>query len=563
MGQQARSIFCPCCAARLVLGAGGTPTTLGSYDYCASSDTEVHAGPRRLLPATTASDSATGASSSAAAVKGSMVEIGLQKECVRLYFQSIHCIHPFLDQPSFIQRCHQEVWDIQVSTTPRRGHGFLALFYIVLALGAITAGDASSLVWSENVEFLNRADPRGANKTSSYVPIRIARMYSDKAQSYLGNVFEISSMDLTKALFLMSVFCQNALKPHSSYMYSGMAVRAALAIGVPNSLTSLEAGKLWWALYCHEIEMCAATGRLPSLREPRFYRVPLPLEVANDTPTTQILNYTVGLADILLQISQDLVSYSGEPCNTAKSLRALEHDRHISDWIGRRPNRLDITASSLLESELITKQKIVIQLRLFSARILLHRPFLVSAATEANHGKYALHIQSCVEASKNTINLLYDSFASRPWFRSWWYNSSYALDASMVLLYVVLSNMQPEPAEMLLAAAEKSIDIFRAMDRIAVTRKCVEITAEVLSIAKDIVQGNREQALRRYTDAEHACLAPDHANSLNSTLALQQQGGLLSDMPYPLNLTQEDLNASLLETNLISNFLDPEGLFYY
>lgn len=176
---------------------------LHSYDYCASSDTEVHAGPRRLLPATTASDSATGASSSAAAVKGSMVEIGLQKECVRLYFQSIHCIHPFLDQPSFIQRCHQEVWDIQVSTTPRRGHGFLALFYIVLALGAITAGDASSLVWSENVEFLNRADPRGANKTSSYVPIRIARMYSDKAQSYLGNVFEISSMDLTKALFLM------------------------------------------------------------------------------------------------------------------------------------------------------------------------------------------------------------------------------------------------------------------------------------------------------------------------------------------------------------------------
>lgn len=133
----------------------------------------------------------------------------------------------------------------------------------------------------------------------------------------------------------------------------------------------------------------------------------------------------------------------------------------------------------------------------------------------------------------------------------------------MVLLYVVLSNMQPEPAQMLLAVAEKSIDIFRAMDRIAVTRKCAEITTEVLSIAKDIVEGNREQAFQRYTDAEHACLGPDHANSLNGTLAPQQQGGLLSDMPYPLNLTQEDLNASLLETNLISNFLDPEGLFYY
>ncbi|KXJ91055.1 hypothetical protein Micbo1qcDRAFT_195860 [Microdochium bolleyi] len=543
-------------------GGPSVVNLLHSYDYCAASDAEIHTGPPRLLPATSASRAGAGPLSSPAA-NGSNVEIGLQKECVRLYFQSIHCIHPFLDQASFIQRCHREVWEVQASGALRGRHGFLALFYMVLALGAITAGDASSLVWSENVEFLNRADPRGAGKASSYVPIRIARLYFDKAQSYLGNVFEISSMDLTEALFLMSVFCQNALKPHSSYMYSGMAVRAALAIGVPNSSTSGEASRLWWALYCHEIELCAATGRLPSLREPRYYRVPLPLVVPNDTPTTQMLNCTVGLADILLQISQDLVAYSSDACTTEKSLRAMEHDRRISAWVESLPQRLDVNGSSLLESELITKQKIVLHLRLFSARVLLHRPFLISAATKANHERYAVHIQSCVEASKSTINLLYDSFASRPWFRSWWYNSSYALDASMVLLYVVLSNMQPEPAQVLLAAAEKSIEIFRAMDRIAVTRKCAEITTEVLGIAKDIVEGNREQALQRYANAEHPHYGLEHADGLSSTLSLEQQNGAPADLLFPPNLTQEDMNASLLGTNLISNFLDPEGLFYY
>lgn len=132
-----------------------------------------------------------------------MIEVGLQKECVRLYFQSLHCIHPFLDQSSFLQKCHVEVWDARLGDNRRRRHGFLALFYVVLALGAITAGDASSLVWSQYVDFMNQVDPRGTTQPSSYVPIRIARMYFDRAQSYLGNVFEVSSIEIAEALFLM------------------------------------------------------------------------------------------------------------------------------------------------------------------------------------------------------------------------------------------------------------------------------------------------------------------------------------------------------------------------
>ncbi|KAH7026169.1 uncharacterized protein B0I36DRAFT_365771 [Microdochium trichocladiopsis] len=461
---------------------------LHSYDYCAASDAEARSGPPRLLPATASARSNAGGSSSAAVTKSSTVEVGLQKECVRLYFQSLHCIHPFLDQSTFLQRCHEEVWDIQQGETRRRRHGFLALFYVVLALGAMPAGDASSLGWTQNVEFLNQVDARGAHQASSYVPIRIARLYFDKAQSCLGNVFEISSIEIAEALFLM----------------------------------------------------------------------------AGDAPTTQVLNAMVGLADILLHISHELVDYAGEPCGIEKSAKALEYDRQISVWTGNLPQRLSLTGVSLLESELITKQKIVLKLRLFSVRLLLHRPFLISAATEANHEKYAVHIRACVDVSKDTIELLYDTYASRPWFRSWWYNSTYTLDASMVLLYVVLSNMQPEPAEMLLASVEKSIEIFRAMDRVAVTRKCAEITSEVLSIARDIARGNREQALQQFHHAEqHQALGPDHAGAMNGTLGLQHHGGPAPELMFPPNLTQEDMNASLLETNLISNFLDPDGLFFY
>ena len=48
------------------------------------------------------------------------------------------------------------------------------------------------------------------------------------------------------------MFRQNSLQPHSCYMYSGMAVRTAAAIGLASSMSSLpsvmrrEAKRTWW-----------------------------------------------------------------------------------------------------------------------------------------------------------------------------------------------------------------------------------------------------------------------------------------------------------------------------
>lgn len=45
------------------------------------------------------------------------------------------------------------------------------------------------------------------------------------------------------------VFCQNALKPHACYMYSGNAVRTAIAIGLANGsriTRTAEAKRTWW-----------------------------------------------------------------------------------------------------------------------------------------------------------------------------------------------------------------------------------------------------------------------------------------------------------------------------
>lgn len=56
------------------------------------------------------------------------------------------------------------------------------------------------------------------------------------------------------------MFRQNSLQPHSCYMYSGMAVRTAAAIGLASSMSSLpsvmrkEAKRTWWyvSLYLYD-----------------------------------------------------------------------------------------------------------------------------------------------------------------------------------------------------------------------------------------------------------------------------------------------------------------------
>lgn len=204
------------------------------------------------------------------------IEMEIQQECIRLYFANLHCVHPVLDHMGFLARCEREVWlnkaphiPTLVSNQDLQKTRFLALFNVVLANGAITAGETSLLTWDRTINFLERQSGGHAFRNRSpYTPIRVARLYFEKAKEFLGDIFETSSIETTQALFLMvcqgfcthlvsrmadhfvcqSVFCQNALKPHSCYMYSGMALRTALAIGVPTTShsSSSQESRLWW-----------------------------------------------------------------------------------------------------------------------------------------------------------------------------------------------------------------------------------------------------------------------------------------------------------------------------
>jgi hypothetical protein len=72
-----------------------------------------------------------------------------------------------------------------------------------------------------------------------------------------------------------------------------------------------------------------------------------------------------------------------------------------------------------------------------------------------------------------------------------WYNTTYALYGSMILLHVILSNYPGLPDEELLEDVEKSLEIFSSMEDIIVARRCAEMLREVLEVARTCLTRRR------------------------------------------------------------------------
>jgi hypothetical protein len=144
-----------------------------------------------------------------------------------------------------------------------------------------------------------------------------------------------------------------------------MAVRGALAIGLPNYTGPqiIAASTTWWGLYSLEIEMCAAAGRESSLRPPSAYRMPLPHEAAPDDPKQLFHTKMIDLACIVAELSVETTDPDFGNKMNVKSANCLAIDRKLLDWKKSLPSTLDWEASSLVEPEWVSKQKVVLRNR--------------------------------------------------------------------------------------------------------------------------------------------------------------------------------------------------------
>ncbi|KAI4717788.1 hypothetical protein E4T48_06004 [Aureobasidium sp. EXF-10727] len=499
-------------------------------------------------------------SSISAASKLLVAERRLEKALVRSYMHNLHYLHPMIDCDTFIGRYEEylaQSYNLH-ERSPQLRH-FFALYNVVVSVGALVAGSDLTEEFHHEIKLMlqNRKDTQDPGKA----PLQgLSRHYFRKSRSLLGDVFEACSLESAQTLFLMSLYCQNSLKPHACYMYCGMAVRTALAIGLPsesmsNSVEACKAARrTWWCIYSHEIDMCCSAGRFDSLGKPRKYPILQPQIKASQVrwhkenllTSKKVFGSRSELRPCLSGGIQHRYDQRDGVTTSQKSTAAFFIDALLDQWKLGLPAWHNFDVVDFREPEWAAKQKLVLQLRYLNARVILHRPFL-SDSTMGPLQERQKHIDLCLEAARKTIQILYESYANKHYFRTWWYNSTYTLYAGMIVLYVVMLGHSTVAHDVLLDDVKKSRDILRSMEEASVARRSADLLSEVLEVATAYTQQNQ--------DARVSMPATLPASDASDGLA-RHGPSLLPNEISSTSFVQdpEAFMASLIDPNVLQDF---------
>ncbi|KAJ5377274.1 transcriptional regulator family: Fungal Specific TF [Penicillium cataractarum] len=403
-------------------------------------------------------------------------QLEIEKIFISSYFTNKHYIHPVLTKGPFMRRCEREAWPISRRPGLFRGAiKFAGLYFAVVALGAINASPNETALLDHFSQQLEDPEKTLPSETR-FSALDFAKFYFDIAKRALGDLFESSCLEAAQALFLMRDGCANG-------------------------------GGYWVGfecIYSHEIEMCCSSGRLDSMKELHYYQVSLPKLKINVGPLDPdaedndiaMIPTMVSLAQIMSEASHQLY-HSTQRSMSEKSRLAMALDARLLEWKANIPSFLNPDATTLNDPEWAFKQKLVLRLRYYNTRILIHRPFLVAATSNTHSAEFRQHLHICLEAARNSITMQYESFMHRIYIRTWWYNTTYALYGSMILLHLILSNYPDLPDDELLEDVEKSLQIFESMDDIIVARRCAEMLREVLEVAGTCLLRRRRGEMNR------------------------------------------------------------------
>lgn len=412
------------------------------------------------------------------------------------YFENLHFIHPILHKGNFLTQCE----DLWFGRADRQTRGFIALYYSILSLGALVR------VWDENtLDGMNR--------------FQWSRKLFTHARTALGGLRSTNDLETIQSLIFMAKVCQNELNPNLAYMYLGMAVRASLSAGYHRETTSkenpespseinYEISKTWWGLYSLEVEMSFSLGRPDSVGMEDYHNRLMP---SVDDSEIAIIPCMIPFARITRQVSVATLS--------KKSLRdkiatANDIENEMDRWLSMLPEtiRPDVSQKQGLkivkDPKWARRQRLVLQIRYYNVKMILYRPFLAYAAQSDQRIPPLLEytLAKCVEAARNTIEIMHATFCNHVFFRSWWYNTTYILyAASIVLSYATQSAPSGEKPE-LFKLIDMAVEVLEAMDECFVASKAGEMIKQALLNAR-----NQSSTIQQPTPANCDLQPPDAA----------------------------------------------------
>ncbi|AEO63828.1 uncharacterized protein THITE_2010769, partial [Thermothielavioides terrestris NRRL 8126] len=380
------------------------------------------------------------------------------------FFSSIHYIHPVIDKAHFFRRC-ELLWSGTDAAIQQSS--FAALYYSILSLGALVG-------------------VRDDEPVDGIPNLQWSRKFFDEARSRCNRLGMVTDLDMVQCYLFMAKVCQNELNPHWSYMYIGLAVRTALAMGInrePGPGTKKDPAELraeartWWQFR----EISFAMGRPDTLGADPYHNRRFPLL---DPTYCAIIKPMVDFARITRKVCLGIYLQDSTTARTVALANQIE--RELDEWVDGLPGRIrprtkpasePETLRSSKEPRWVKRQKLVLLIRYHNLRILLFGSLLLTStsAERAAIPQSVEAVQKCLESAKQTIQVIYDVYQHHAFFHTWFYNTTYTVfAASIILVYVTQEASEGETAP-LLKLVGMAVEILETMDECVVAAKAAQM----------------------------------------------------------------------------------------
>ncbi|KAH6638674.1 fungal-specific transcription factor domain-containing protein [Truncatella angustata] len=431
------------------------------------------------------------------------------------YFTSIHFVHPFLDKAEFLSRC-EKLWSQEGD--PLHTSSFAALYYSMLSLGALVG-------------------PREEEPIGGVSNLQWSRTFFDEAISRCHRLGMVTDLDMVQCYFMLSKICQNELNAHWSYMYVGLAVRTALAMGInreppPESrkpLSQLKAeARTWWGLYSLETEMSFAMGRPDTLGSDLYHNRSFPL-IGNENsgssshdrfepPQCAIIKSMVDLSRITRSICFDI--YLPETITPRTIAVAYRLEQDLDKWVESLPMAIrpkqsmgePVSLKSVRDPQWAKRQRLVLGIRYHNLRILTFGSLLLTSSSNERSTLPGIRegIQKCLDSAKQTIDTIYVTYQHHDFFRTWYYNTTYTVFAASVILVYVMKEATETETEPLLKVVAMAIEILETMDECVVALKAAKLMQKSIDKARRKFSTETPPTVAPTVDANEAMIHLNH-----------------------------------------------------
>ncbi|PYH76971.1 hypothetical protein BO82DRAFT_345884 [Aspergillus uvarum CBS 121591] len=395
---------------------------------------------------------------------------------MEIYWEFVFPLYPFFDREQLSAE-YLKMWNGEGS--PGDEDMLMCTFNVIFALGCQL---------SETIEPENRAATADS-------------FFSRAKQLIQFDMWQPGSTALIQCLLLMSQYLQSTDHADQCWIVTGMAIRSAQSLGLhlPETSSRLAgcqgkelARRIWHGCVLMDRVVALTLGRPAMISKDAAGAVALPTMVDEEVPQVLTESRPQGeiempsfitfyakclelyeiLNDILLSLylnssppekSDDHHNYFFRSFHEGQ-VTVFQLDYALSVWSQSLPAIFRSQATPLPANHVISRQKVVLRLRLLHVRMVLLRPILSKYCDLSNRSsltssedslpqRFALQCSIiCVRSAQDLIDMTYTNLTTDNTIGllpAWWYNILYVYTAGTVLIagrlhQAILSEMTEE-----------------------------------------------------------------------------------------------------------------------